>query len=175
MITSGFLHIFWLAKWLLWFVLLDWLILCCKRLGFGNWLVIIRNDKFTMGQDLHWHIFGAVETTLMKLKEGSRRNTNLENLDSTVIGIDNAVANLPPVVEEAEMLDTDCTSSVTSTNQSDCQPIEKEQQNKSVSIISLFARYKNAHYALGSPDQKAVVAENGCIPSDASGISNHVN
>lgn len=112
----------------------------------------------------------------MKLKEGSRRNTNLEHLDSMGIGIDNAVANLPPVVEEAEMLDTDCTSSVTSTNQSDCQPlpIEKEQQNKSVSIISLFARYKNAHYALGSPDQKAVV-ENGYISSDISEISNHVN
>lgn len=113
----------------------------------------------------------------MKLKEGSRRNTNLENLDSRGIGVDNAVANLPPIVEEAEMLDTDCTSSVTSTNQSDCQPmsVEKEQQNKSVSIISLFSRYKNTHYALGLPDQKAVVVENGCISSDTSEISNHVN
>ncbi|KAK1363240.1 Up-regulator of cell proliferation like [Heracleum sosnowskyi] len=115
------------------------------------------------------------ETTLMKLKEGSRRNTNLENLDSTGIGIDNAEVKLAPVVEEVEMLDTDCTSSVTSTNQSDCQPIEKEQQNKSVSIVSLFARYKNAHCALGSPDQKAVVVENGCMSSDTSEISNHVN
>ncbi|KAL8118475.1 hypothetical protein AgCh_016120 [Apium graveolens] len=117
------------------------------------------------------------ETTLMKLKEGSRRNTNLENLDSKGIGVDNDVANLPPIVEEAEMLDTDCTSSVTSTNQSDCQPIsiKKQQQNKSISIISLFARYKNTHYGSGSPDQKAVVVENGCISSDTSEISHHVN
>lgn len=110
----------------------------------------------------------------MKLKEGSRRNTNLENLDST--GIGNAVENVPPVVEEAEMLDTDCTSSVTSTNQSYCQPtpIEKERQNKNVSILSLFARYKNSHCNLGSPDQMAVV-ENGCVSSDTSDFSNRVN
>ncbi|KAL1810407.1 hypothetical protein ACET3Z_027397 [Daucus carota] len=116
------------------------------------------------------------ETTLMKLKEGSRRNTKLEHSDSVGMGIDSSVANMPPVVEEAEMLDTDCTSSVTFKNQSDCQPIpvEKEQQNKNVSILSLFARYKNSHRALGSPDDKAVV-ENGCISSDTYEITNHVN
>lgn len=108
----------------------------------------------------------------MKLKQGSRRDLSLSNVGSTETDI-NHVASIIPDGEEAMTFDADC-SAAASRNSSDCHSIgtSNEQQNKNVSVLYLFSRYKNSRHGLSSPDQKAMVIENGCFSSNTCQIPN---
>ncbi|KAA8542168.1 hypothetical protein F0562_023320 [Nyssa sinensis] len=113
------------------------------------------------------------ETTLMKLKQGSRRDLSPQPEDSVKPEISCTASILP--YEEATTIEADCSSTSLSPSSSDCQSMGtlKEQGNMNMSILRLFSRYKSSRHALSSPNEEAMTVENDC--SSASTTPSHLD
>ena len=98
-------------------------------------------------------LFFDAETTLMKLKQGSRHVQSSPAEEShispsgTVMTID--VHSVPTSISPSS---SECQSMGTS----------KDQRYTNVSVVYLFSKYKSSQRALSSPDNEAMATESGC-------------
>ncbi|XP_050377860.1 uncharacterized protein LOC126795081 [Argentina anserina] len=115
------------------------------------------------------------ETTLMKLRLGSKRNLSLcsnssslelEPMNIEVNCASSGTSSSPDLVaaspqEEVMTLDMDCSSERSSITSSDCDSVGtlKQPRSAEVSILYLFSKFKRAHTAVSSSSGEAMTID----------------
>lgn len=120
-------------------------------------LTSLPNDE--SGNFVHCFPFIS-ETTLMKLKEGSQRCQSLPPTDAISADVSCITATDSP-----ETIGADCSSSDSSLNSSDQSTsmcFSTEKQNKTLSVLYLFSKYKSTKNIPTSLEEDSMVIENDC-------------
>ncbi|XP_060204437.1 uncharacterized protein LOC132632492 [Lycium barbarum] len=101
------------------------------------------------------------ETTLMKLREGSRRDTSFPT-ESSVDGSICCITSGGSPKEEASITDTDSSSEYLEDTTS-CPPTgsSRETKKSNLSLAYMFSRYRSSQCAGGTNEEDAMIIEDG--------------
>ncbi|XP_019266504.1 PREDICTED: uncharacterized protein LOC109243943 [Nicotiana attenuata] len=113
------------------------------------------------------------ETTLMKLREGSRRDTSFP-AESSVDGNNHCLTSGGSPREEASITDAD-SSSENLEDTSGCQPTgsSRETKKSNFSLAYMFSRYRSSQGAGGTADEDPMIIEDGIDSANSSRSPNN--